>query len=97
MSNKDGKLVGAPLHRCRQRPPEISGWQRATPTGERMAMPVPFSKADYTMGNANVNVKMVPTRPSIGQITHHQCFSTAAKSNKQQKNRSTWTVTPFKH
>lgn len=41
--------------------PEVSGWQRATATGERMTSPIPFSQtdADYTMGGATVNVKIV--------------------------------------
>jgi hypothetical protein len=41
--------------------PELSGWQRGTPTGERMTSPVPFSQAeaDYTMGDATVSVKVV--------------------------------------
>jgi hypothetical protein len=41
--------------------PEVSGWQRATPTGERMTSPIAFSQAeaDYTMGDANINVKVV--------------------------------------
>lgn len=41
--------------------PEVSGWQRETPTGERMTSPVAFSQAeaDYTMGDATINVKIV--------------------------------------
>jgi hypothetical protein len=41
--------------------PEVSGWKRDTPTGERMTMPVSFSQAeaDYTMGDADVTVKIV--------------------------------------
>lgn len=41
--------------------PEIAGWERGSPRGERMTAPVPFSEAetDYTMGNANVSVKIV--------------------------------------
>ena len=41
--------------------PEISGWQREQPTGERMTMPMPYSQAEahYSMGEANVQVKIV--------------------------------------
>jgi hypothetical protein len=41
--------------------PDMSGWQRGTPTGERMTSPVSFSQAevDYTMGEASINVKVV--------------------------------------
>jgi len=43
--------------------PDISGWKRDEPKGERMTMPVPFSQTetDYTMGDARVNVKIVDT------------------------------------
>jgi HPt (histidine-containing phosphotransfer) domain-containing protein len=41
--------------------PDVAGWQRGEPTGERMTSPVPFSQveADYTMGDANISVKVV--------------------------------------
>jgi hypothetical protein len=41
--------------------PEISGWQREKPRGERMTMPVPFSQSEatYTNGEAQVEVKIV--------------------------------------
>jgi hypothetical protein len=60
--NKDGKPVDpVSFQELQAALPEVSGWQRATPTGERMTAPIPFSQAeaDYTMGDANVNVKIV--------------------------------------
>ncbi len=41
--------------------PEISGWQRDEPRGERMSSPMPFSQteATYTMGDSRVEVKIV--------------------------------------
>lgn len=41
--------------------PEVSGWQREPPTGERMTSPVPFSQAEasYSMGDAQVEVKII--------------------------------------
>ena len=41
--------------------PEVSGWQREQPTGERMTSPVPFSQteANYAMGDSHVEVKIV--------------------------------------
>jgi hypothetical protein len=41
--------------------PQLSGWDRGAPIGERMTAPVPFSQteADYTMGETNVTVKLV--------------------------------------
>jgi hypothetical protein len=40
--------------------PEISGWEREKPTGEKMSMPVSFSTASarYTKGDANVETKI---------------------------------------
>lgn len=59
--------------------PEISGWQRATPTGERMTSPVPFSQAeaDYTMGDANISVKVVDSAFSQLLIAPWAMFLTA--------------------
>jgi hypothetical protein len=41
--------------------PEVAGWERAQPTGERMTSPVPFSQteASYSSGGAEVEVKIV--------------------------------------
>ena len=41
--------------------PEVSGWTRAQPTGERMTSPVPFSQAEasYANGDAKIDVKIV--------------------------------------
>jgi hypothetical protein len=41
--------------------PEVAGWKRDTPTGERITMPVSFSQAEaeYSMGDAQVTVKIV--------------------------------------
>jgi hypothetical protein len=59
--------------------PEMSGWQRGTPTGERMTAPVPFSQAeaDYTMGDVNVNVKIVDSAFSQLLIAPWAMFLTA--------------------
>ena len=41
--------------------PEVAGWERAQPTGERMTSPVAFSQAEasYKMGDSQVEVKVV--------------------------------------
>jgi hypothetical protein len=41
--------------------PEVSGWTRGEPQGERMTSPIPFSQteAQYEMGEAQVEVKIV--------------------------------------
>ena len=59
--------------------PQVSGWERGTPTGERMTAPVPFSQAeaDYTMGEANVSVKVVDSAFSQMLIAPWAMFLTA--------------------
>jgi hypothetical protein len=59
--------------------PEVSGWQRGTPTGERMTSPVPFSQAeaDYTMGDAQISVKVVDSAFSQLLIAPWAMFLTA--------------------
>jgi hypothetical protein len=59
--------------------PDVSGWQRGTPTGERMTSPVPFSQAeaDYTMGEANISVKVVDSAFSQMLIAPWAMFLTA--------------------
>jgi hypothetical protein len=59
--------------------PEVSGWQRGTPTGERMTSPVPFSQseADYTMGDATISVKVVDSAFSQLLIAPWAMFLTA--------------------
>src|SRR5688572_22155806 len=57
MSGKgpDGKTVEPVSFQSLQTAlPELSGWEREQPTGERMTMPVPFSQAEanYSMGDA---------------------------------------------
>lgn len=41
--------------------PEVAGWERAEPTGERMTTPVSFSQTevDYTKGDSRVQLKIV--------------------------------------
>jgi hypothetical protein len=41
--------------------PTISGWERSTPTGERMTMPVSFSQAEvrFTKGEAQITEKII--------------------------------------
>lgn len=43
--------------------PEVSGWEREEPKGEKMTLPVPFSQTEtrYTKGDANVEVKIIDT------------------------------------
>ena len=62
MSGKDGKPVEAvSFQELIASLPEVSGWKRETPTGERMTSPIPFSQAEaeYTMGDASITMKIV--------------------------------------
>lgn len=59
--------------------PDVAGWQRGEPTGERMTSPVPFSQAEanYTMGEANITVKVVDSAFSQMLIAPWSMFLTA--------------------
>lgn len=41
--------------------PDLAGWEKGKPTGERMSSPVPFSQATvhYTKGDASIEAKLV--------------------------------------
>jgi hypothetical protein len=59
--------------------PEIAGWEREKPRGERMTMPVPFSQAEttYTSGDAQVEVKIVDSAFSQLLVAPWAMFLTA--------------------
>ena len=59
--------------------PELAGWDRSTPTGERMTAPVAFSEAEthYTMGETNVSVKIVDSAFSQLLVAPWAMFLTA--------------------
>ncbi len=59
--------------------PEVTGWERAQPTGERMTSPVAFSQAEasYSMGDAEVQVKLVDSAFSQLLIAPWSMFLTA--------------------
>jgi hypothetical protein len=65
--------------------PQVSGWERGTPTGERMTSPVPFSEAeaDYTMGDANVSVKVVDSAFSQMLIAPWAMFLTTGYERQE--------------
>jgi hypothetical protein len=76
----DGKAVEPVNFRDLQAAlPQVSGWERSNPTGERMTAPVPFSQAeaDYQMGDANINVKIVDSAFSQLLIAPWAMFLTA--------------------
>jgi hypothetical protein len=59
--------------------PELSGWERSAPTGERMTAPVAFSEAEthYTRGETNVTVKIVDSAFSQLLVAPWAMFLTA--------------------
>lgn len=59
--------------------PEIAGWQREQPRGERMTMPVPFSQSEatYTNGEAQVEVTIVDSAFSQLLVAPWAMFMTA--------------------
>ena len=59
--------------------PELQGWDRTTPTGERMTSPVAFSEAEtfYTRGETNVTVKIVDSAFSQMLVAPWAMFLTA--------------------
>lgn len=83
----DGKAVDpVPFQQLQAALPELSGWERATPTGERMTAPVAFSQAeaDYTMGEAEVTVKIVDSAFSQLLIAPWTMFLTAGYERETQ-------------
>lgn len=64
--------------------PEVSGWQREQPTGESMTLPVRFSQAEanYSMGEANVDVKIVDSAFSQMLIAPWAAFLTTGYSKQ---------------
>jgi hypothetical protein len=59
--------------------PELNGWERSAPGGERMTAPVAFSEAEthYTRGSANVTVKIVDSAFSQMLVAPWAMFLTA--------------------
>jgi hypothetical protein len=59
--------------------PEVPGWEREKPTGERMTMPVPFSQAEatYRANDADIEVKIVDSAFSQLLIAPWAMFLTA--------------------
>lgn len=56
--------------------PDVEGWEKGKPTGERMTMPVPFSQAEvtYTKGDARVSAKIVDSSLSSLLLAPYSAF-----------------------
>lgn len=60
----DGKLIEPMTFQALETAlPDVSGWEKGKPEGERMTSPIPFSKteADYTKGEEQVQVSITDT------------------------------------
>ena len=64
--------------------PEVKGWQRQQPGGERITIPVPFSQAEanYRSGDAQVEVKIVDSAFSEILVAPWAMFLTAGYQKK---------------
>ena len=59
--------------------PELDGWEKQKPTGERMTSPVSFSQAEarYTKGDASLEVKIIDSGFNQLLLTPYAMFLTA--------------------
>jgi hypothetical protein len=59
--------------------PDVDGWQKAKPTGEKMSSPFSFSQAEveYTKGDSRIQVKMVDSGFNQLLLTPYAMFLTA--------------------
>jgi hypothetical protein len=76
----DGKPVQAVSFQALQSTfPDVPGWQRAEPTGERMTTPISFSQAevDYTKDKSRVEIKIVDSAFSQMLIAPWSMFLTS--------------------
>jgi hypothetical protein len=77
MADGDGKTAEPVSFRDLQALfPDIDGWEKGKPTGERMTMPVPFSQAEvtYTRGDATVTAKIVDSTVSSLLLAPYSAF-----------------------
>src|SRR5262249_18327116 len=59
--------------------PELDGWTKAKPTGERMSSPVSFSTAEvrYSKGDSSIQLKMIDSGFNQLLLTPYAMFLTA--------------------
>lgn len=59
--------------------PDVDGWQKGKPTGEKMSSPFKYSQAEveYTKGDAHVTLKMVDSGFNQLLLTPYAMFLTA--------------------
>jgi uncharacterized phage infection (PIP) family protein YhgE len=59
--------------------PDLDGWEKAKPTGERMSSPMPFSTAEvrYTKGDSRIEIKIMDSGFNQLLLTPYAMFLTA--------------------
>jgi len=59
--------------------PDLDGWEKEKPTGERMSSPVPFSTAEvrYKKGDASIEIKLMDSGFNQFLLTPYAMFLTA--------------------
>lgn len=59
--------------------PEVDGWQKAKPTGEKMSSPFKYSQAEveYTKGDSQITLKMIDSGFNQLLLTPYAMFLTA--------------------
>ena len=67
--------------------PELSGWEKGKPTGERMTMPVNFSRAEvrYTKGDASIEVSIVDSALNQLLVAPYAMFLTTGYEKETER------------
>ena len=67
--------------------PDVSGWEKGKPTGERMTMPVNFSRAEvrYTKGDASIEVSIVDSALNQLLVAPYAMFLTQGYEKETER------------
>ena len=67
--------------------PDVSGWEKGKPTGERMTMPVNFSRAEvrYTKGDATIEVSIVDSALNQLLVAPYAMFLTTGYEKETER------------
>jgi hypothetical protein len=67
--------------------PDVSGWEKGKPTGERMTMPVNFSRAEvrYTKGDASIEVSIVDSALNQLLVAPYAMFLTTGYEKETER------------
>ena len=69
--------------------PEVSGWEREEPKGEKMTLPVPFSQTEtrYKKGDASVEMKIVDS--GFSQLLLRRTPGSSAPNTRRNRRAAT--------